>query len=311
MVSVPGVATLLLPALLLAGCASSGPANTAPEQAPCGWELQAHRTIDGGWDGQNFIQLQRPVALAADISGIWFYDAGHGAVLRLEPVTDALTTVLSARLSADTELALDNFGQLYLADPRQGKILRFDETTGQTEVFAAGISLTPSLLALDNRGRVLVADDMAGRILALNSLGGREDIGGIIEGDRFSRIGGLATDGERLWVSDPVQRRVQAFTDGRLVAEINHPGLVQPGPLAIDERGRVIVADTFNRQIFIFSPDTDARSAKPTTLSLESLDGLAVGFGEVYVSDGVAGRIEVLGVSAAACKDDSPNSGGS
>ncbi|HKK55681.1 NHL repeat-containing protein [Marinobacter sp.] len=304
------IATLLLPALLLAGCAGSGPATTAAGQAACGWQLQPNRTIDGGWDGTNFIQFRRPVALAADINGIWFYDAGHRAVLRLEPFTDALATVLSARLSADTQLALDKFGQLYLADPRQGKILRFDETTGQTEVFADGIGFAPSLLALDNQGRVLVADDMAGRILALNSLGGREDIGGIIEGDRFSRIGGLATDGERLWVSDPVQRRVQAFTDGRLVAEISHPGLIQPGPLAVDQQGRVIVADTFNRQLFVFTPDTDARDAKPTTLSLGSLDGLTVGFGEVYVADGVAGRIHVLGVSARACEENSPRSGG-
>jgi streptogramin lyase len=309
-VSAPGIATLLLSALFLAGCTISGPATSTPEQSACGWELQPHRTIDGGWDGRNFIQLRRPVALVAGFNGVWFYDAGHGAVLRLEPVTDALSTILSARLSADTQLALDNFGQLYLADPRQGQILRFDETTGQTEVFAAGLSFAPSLLALDNQGRVLVADDMAGRILALNSLGGREDTGGIIEGDRFTRIGGLATDGERLWVSDPVQRRIQAFIDGRLVAEISHPGLIQPGPLAVDEQGRVIVADTFNSQVFVFSPDTDVRTAKPTTLSLQSLDGLAVAFGEVYVADGVSGRILVLGVAARVCKESSPPSGG-
>jgi DNA-binding beta-propeller fold protein YncE len=151
---------------------------------------------------------------------------------------------------------------------------------------------------------------MAGRILALNSLGGREDTGGIIEGDRFSRVGGLATDGERLWVSDPVQRRIQAFIDGRLVAEISHPELIQPGPLAVDEQGRVIVADTFNRQLFVFTPDTDVRNVKPTTLSLASLDGLAVNSGEVYVADGVAGRIQVLGVSARVCNESSPRSGG-
>jgi hypothetical protein len=157
---------------------------------------------------------------------------------------------------------------------------------------------------------VLVADDLAGRILAFNSLGGREDIGGIIEGERFSRVGGLATDGERLWVSDPVQRQIQTFIDGRLVAEISHPELIQPGPLVVDEEGRVIVGDTLNRQLFVFSSNATAGNATPTSPPLESLDGLAVAFGEVYVIDGVAGRIHVLGVAPSACKESSVRLGG-
>lgn len=287
-----GAAAAVAGTLFLSGCAGPGPAVNR-RAAACGWEARPQRTLDGGWVGGRLVRLQRPVSVAADLRGLWIYDAGHGAVFQLESIGGNMRRVLTVRLPAESRLRVDGFGQIYLSDPRRGEILRFDETGAPPQTFRTEGLGAPQALALTRDGRVLVGD-VSGRVAVFNTVGGLERVL-TAQGEPFGRIGGLAADRDRVFISDPLLRRIHVLRGDRPEAALSHPDLRSPGPLAMDEDGRLVVGDTVNRSLFVFSGDEGSpRVSGPVSLPVHAIDDIAAGFGEVFVADGNTGRIQVL-----------------
>lgn len=294
-----GGAGLLLAMVGLAGCAEL-PAGPAAEEGPCGWAVEDRRTLDGGYLEERFVRLRQPVAIDADIEGVWFYDAGYGSLFVLEAVTDRLRRVAALSASRETRLRLDDFGQLYLADPRAGSLLRVDTASGEAEPLSREAAFAPSVVALDRQGRVLVGDSQAGRVFAFNTLGGFEapvaeemlGLGG---------IAGLLARDAQLWIADPVERRVHLVEDDRPRAVFTHPDWVRPGPLADDGRGGVVMADSATRLLYRLTPDESVEVLILAPLDVQRIDDLAGEAGELYLADGASGQIRVLGLVPREC----------
>lgn len=299
--------TLLAVLLGLAGCAGLPP-EPLREEAPCGWALEEWHTLDGGYLEERFVRLRQPVSVAADIDGLWFYDAGYATVFLLEAVSDRLRPVAAPSTSRETRLRLDGFGGLYLADPRSGALLRFDIAGGEAESLSREAALAPGAVALDREGRVLVGDSQAGRVLAFNALGGFEEPVAE-EMPRLGGIAGLLARDEQLWIADPLERRVYLLTEDRLRRSFGHPDWISPGALADDGRGGVVMADTATRRLYRLTDEGAVAALTPAGLDVQRIDDLAGYAGELYLADGARGEIRVLRLTPRECPAGSDEAG--
>jgi len=167
-------------------------------------------------------------------------------------------------------LAFDKAGNLYVTDlagPYQ-KILVIDRTAQVVRTIGENEKLSfPNGLAVDGDGNIYVADSNNGRLLMFDTNG--TIVGQIGRGAGQGNLGlprGLAVDASgRVFVADATgqglfiyrapsgdSRRLDylGFVGGEGVADAQFS---YPNSVAVDARGRVYVADTFNDRVQIWS----------------------------------------------------------
>ncbi len=167
-------------------------------------------------------------------------------------------------------LAFDKAGTLYVTDlsgPYQ-KVLVIDRTAQVVRTLGEKDKLTfPNGVGIDGAGNVFVTDSNNGRLLMYDSGGTLR--GQIGRGAGQGNLGlprGLAVDDQgRVFVADPTgqgvfiyrapsgdSRRLDflGFVGGEGVADAQFE---YPNSVAVDARGRVYVADTFNDRVQIWS----------------------------------------------------------
>jgi sugar lactone lactonase YvrE len=148
-------------------------------------------------------QLSYPASVAVDLSGnIFLADSGNNRVRRIDGSTDIITTVAgdglfgfsgdfgpatSARLNDPIDVAVDAFGNLFIADYGNHAIRRVDVETGIiTTVAGTGVAgfsgdggpataaqlNGPSGVALDGDGNLFIADSNNQRIRRVDAVTG-------------------------------------------------------------------------------------------------------------------------------------------
>jgi DNA-binding beta-propeller fold protein YncE len=167
-------------------------------------------------------------------------------------------------------LAFDTSGNLYVTDlsgPAQ-KVLVIDRTAAVVRTLGEASKLSfPNGVAVDGAGNVYVSDSNNGRLLMFGTDGQiRAQVG---RGAGTGNLGlprGLAVDGQgRVFVADTTgqgvfiyrapdgdSRRLDflGFVGGEGVADAQFE---YPNSVAVDARGRLYVADTFNNRVQIWS----------------------------------------------------------
>ena len=167
-------------------------------------------------------------------------------------------------------LAFDKAGNLYVTDlsgPYQ-KVLVIDRTAQVVRTLGEKDKLSfPNGVAVDGAGKVFVTDSNNGRLLMFDAQGTvRGQIG---RGSGQGNLGlprGLAVDGQgRVFVADATGQGVFIYRapsgDSRRLEFLGFIGgqgaadgqFQYPNSAAIDARGRVYVADTFNDRVQIWS----------------------------------------------------------
>jgi len=167
-------------------------------------------------------------------------------------------------------LAFDKAGNLYVTDlsgPYQ-KVLVIDRTAQVVRTLGERDQLSfPNGLAVDGAGHVYVSDSNNGRLLMFDAGGTvRAQIGRGAGQGNLGLPRGLAVDGQgRVFVADATgqgvfiyrapsddSRRLDflGFIGGEGVADAQFE---YPNSVAVDARGRVYVADTFNDRVQIWS----------------------------------------------------------
>lgn len=190
-------------------------------------------------------------------------------------------------------------GKLFVADGLRAVITTLDrdgkflysfssrpETPGLSKGYPTGLALGPGnqLYVADLRNEDVWVFTAKGRFLW--SLKRR--------GARFGRPGALAFAGGKLYVSDLRDQTIKEFTSsGKLSAVFGGAGsaggrFAYVTGIAVDRRGRILVADSYNRRIQVLSP----RGAFMKTLAAPKGFGYALpraltidGAGRVYVID--------------------------
>ncbi len=257
------------------------------------WRAEA---VVGGGVTATSIGLQEPRAIVVDPTGnIYFADSGNHRVRRLGP-TGIITTIAgtgtrgfngdggpgtSAELALPSGLALDSFGNLYIADTANHRIRRVDRLGTISTVAGVGTPglsgdymlattaqlNTPRGVAMTALGELLIADSGNDRIRRV------DPATGVITTARISFLNnpqGLVLTDNTLYIADTSNHRVVkvAITIsggfGPVTTIAGGPGvpgfsgdggaatsakLSSPGEIALDGVGNLFVADANNHRI--------------------------------------------------------------
>lgn len=165
-----------------------------------------------------------------------------------------------------TGLAIDNFGNLYVADTKKGVVYKFDSTGSLIKSITSGVSPDgkfnlPVNLSTDQSGNLFVVDSMNFRVEQFSSEG--VSLGTIGElGDApgyFARPRGIAVDSKgHVYVADAAFSNVQIFDqDGQLLLFFGESGFepgefMLPAGLFFDQDDRLYVVDAYNQRVQVF-----------------------------------------------------------
>ncbi len=207
-----------------------------------------------GYTGDNVngttTRLNNPMGLAADAFGnIYIADKGNNRIRKID-VAGNITTIAgngtagytgdngpatSARLSGPTGVAVDNWGNVYIADRSNNAVRKIDFSGTITTIAGTGNTgfngdtwpsatlanlYNPSAVAVDNAGNVFIADENNNRIRKV---------------DTFNKISTVFGNG------------VAGYTaDG---GDATHAEIYQPNGVAVDGYGNIYVSDQLNYMI--------------------------------------------------------------
>ena len=233
-----------------------------------GAALRVLRWIAGlGRDDKDARELIRPQSGMVDDAGrILVTDAGREAVVVFDEAAGMLSFWQEAergrRFLSPVGIAPDGVGGFLVADADLGHLVRLTQDGKPAGSIGKGVLERPTGLCRSPvSGEIFVADSAAhdikvfdtdGRLL--RSIGGR----GIGPG-RFNGPTHLSCRGDRLYVTDTLNARVQALTPaGEPQASIGQRGLfvgnlVRPKGVATDRDGHVYVVESYYDHMLVFS----------------------------------------------------------
>lgn len=230
----------------------------------------------------------------------------------LEKVSGAKTPDEKQDLRRPYGITTDSRGRIYVADSERKLIFVIDRD-GKTVEKREGTDRAPLVMpvgvAMDAQDRLFVSDATGHQITCFDAAG---NLIAQFGSTQLGRPGGIAIDRTRarLYVADAQQSRIAVFDTNtlKLVRYIGGPskaGKRDPGTfsgptnVAIDRKGDIYVADTFNQRIEIFEADgkfvksIGAQGDAPGEFIRPK--GIAVDSeGHIYVADSEFNNFQIL-----------------
>lgn len=310
----------------------------APIVAPAGADsLPADSVTALGGPGGQTGQFTQPGDLALDAAGNLFIvdtlnhriqrmtadgefttfgEAGNGESQFANPRTDTYAVD-----DGPWGIAVDDDGNIYVADTWNGRIQKFDSDFNFLLEWGAGEFFGPRDVAIDSDGNVLIIDTGNNRIAKYTTAGEFIQAYGKAgnEEGRFASGSGpgefheptsvvIASNGD-IYVADFWNQRIQIFDSQlRYRDEINvesWPGanrtaITDRAYIAVLDDGRVLATDPSSARIIVFSASGDEQAAwkLPSDVGVTRPVGIAVDGDQVYVSDSLANRVVRLPLAA-------------
>ena len=208
--------------------------------------------------------------------------------------------LIFADLKSPVGVAVDNAGDVYVADAGDDRVLkRAARSGGPAQLPFAGLG-HPGGIAVDRAGTVYVTDVQNNRVFKVAD--GSTSATELIFSD-LDHARGVAVDtSANLYVTDGSNRLLKLAggtnsTAANLSSTIElRSGLNNPQGVAVDTKGAVYVADTGNNHVLKIEADGNASTELKFT-DLNGPEGIAVdGNGNVYVAD--TGNNRVLRLDA-------------
>ncbi len=304
--SAPYVAAAVLG---LAACAG----GTPPPAAAPGPLLAPWRTVAGGFltaavdplgyprrpGGGPFVKLVHPTAVALLGNDLLIVDSGANRLYRYELALQALVPIAEAPAIAGTQVALGSDLSAYVLDVNRGRVLRFARD-GRLLQSIADERLFPKPLGFalrEARGEIVMVDALFQQLVTLRPLSGAAYAATprAEAGERVADISGIAASDEKVCLADRAARAIRCVgPDGRQQELLSAESLRQPGPMAIDRHGRVLVADPLSRDFKLFDRGRLAASAGFADLGLRQVGGIALDGGFLAVADPPAGQVAIF-----------------
>ena len=295
--------------------------------------LAGSRVIENGIQAVQ-AQLNRPGAVAVDGSGnLYIADSRNNSVRKVDS-TGTITTVagtgeygfggdggpaVQALLRDPAGVAVDEAGNLYIADRENLRIRKVDSTGTITTVAGAGkygsaVDTGPAVqaqlrspagVAVDGAGNLYIADSGRGRVFKVDSTGTITTVaGGLALEDRIGRPTSVAVDNAgNLYIAESLYNRIfkvdSTGTIATVVGASAQARLRYPTGVAVDNADNLYIADRNNHRILKvdvtgtidavagtgesgFSGDNGAAA----TAQLSYPSGVAVdGAGNLYIAD--------------------------
>jgi len=205
---------------------------------------------------------------------------------------------LMSSLVTPNGVAVDKFGNVYVADSGSKTIQEWVASTGKViTVVNAGLT-DPTGVAVDSSGNLYIADGTGGAIYELPS-GSSLPAGASALITLTAGVGdaaGVAVDASgNVFFSDSAYNLVAEYIPGTGVTFLVFSGLNQPTGLAVDAYGDVFIADTGDHAIKEWTPSGGLSTIVST--GLDEPTGVAVdAAGNLYIADTGANAIYELPV---------------
>ena len=259
------------------------------------------------------LELQRPVAGMVDAAGrVLVVDMGQQAVMVFDMAEKRFRRWDQAteekNFAAPSGIADDGAGGVYVTDADLGVVVRLDGRGKPLGLFGRGEMQRPTGIARDARtGRIYVTDTARHKVLIFSPEGKLVDTIGARghENYEFNFPTHLAIAGDRLYVADTLNFRIQVFTldgDGRLnfgQIGLNVGNMTRPKGVAVGADGRVYVVESYFDHLLVFDPQGRFLLPIGGTGTDEGRFYLPAGVwtdaqNRVYVADMFNGRVSVF-----------------
>jgi len=231
--------------------------------------LQGLSTVFVGPPAPQPLYGPRSVVVTRDGRNVWIADPGGRCVHGFDLIDRSYVKVIEPgghTLLSPVDVARGPTGSIFVCDSEAGAIHRLDERSGkwiETLRLPEDIDRPVALYYDAAREELYVVDIVAHNIKVLDAdsrvkriLGTRGNAPG-----QFNYPSAIVGDGDRLWVADTGNRRVQAISrTGAPIVAFGQAGdapgdLALPKGLALDSDGDVYVVDARFENVQIFSPD--------------------------------------------------------
>ena len=245
--------------------------------------LAGSRVIENGIQAVQ-AQLNRPGAVAVDGSGnLYIADSRNNSVRKVDS-TGTITTVagtgeygfggdggpaVQALLRDPAGVAVDEAGNLYIADRENLRIRKVDSTGTITTFAGAGkygsaVDTGPAVqaqlrspagVAVDGAGNLYIADSGRGRVFKVDSTGTITTVaGGLALEDRIGRPTSVAVDNAgNLYIAESLYNRIfkvdSTGTIATVVGASAQARLRYPTGVAVDNADNLYIADRNNHRI--------------------------------------------------------------
>jgi streptogramin lyase len=196
--------------------------------------------------------------------------------------TPRQTTLPFTGLYNSFAVAVDNGGNVYLADTNNNRVLKLAAgSNAQTVLPFTGLHY-PAGVAVDTAGNVYVADSK-NRVLKLAAGSNTQTVLPFTGLDNPQRVA-VDTAGN-VYVADSKNRVLKLAAGSNTQTVLPFTGLGWPGGVAVDTAGSVYVDDGANNRVVKLAPGSNDQTVLPVN-GLDGAIGMAVDTaGDVYVID--------------------------
>jgi sugar lactone lactonase YvrE len=230
------------------------------------------------------------------------YGIGEAPEAGLNPAAQTIFSTGSATLSGPQAVAVDAFGNLYIAQTGNAEVL--EVTSNGTPLAAVGSGLvTPQGLAVDGAGDVYIADGGLNEVVKAPTNGNAQTIAYPLPANSDSNPSGVAVDGTGdLFVADAGLNEVVEIPANGGAQTVVYPSTANsnsaPSGVAVDGAGNLFIADSGLHTVVEIPAGCASSScqvavgggwSQPSSMSVDAA-------GDAYVAD--AGLGEVLEVPA-------------
>ncbi len=155
------------------------------------------------------------------------------------------TTTIGSGFAGPSGVAVDNKGDVFVADPNNNLIKEIPAGNGTPVVLGAGFS-APASVAVDAAGDAFVADFGNNAIKKIPASNGAP----VLWGSGFLHPYGVAVDAAgNVYVSDQGNNQVKKIPAGNGTPVVLASGLNLPGGISVDAAGNVYFADMGNNEV--------------------------------------------------------------
>jgi len=237
-----------------------------------------------GTEGTGNGQFRKPQGISTDSEGhVWVADTGNNRIEELSSSGSYIKAFGSegtetGKFKKPTALAIDSSGNIWVADSGNNRVQEFSATGEYLREYTEA-SMNPEGIAADASGDVWVSDTGLNKVTELSStakvLG---TLGSGLKGSgngQFNESAGIAISGERAYIVDRGNHRIQEFQlrltagEGEYVSQFGTAGtgngqLTLPQGAAVDKEGHVWIADSGNNRVQEFAPPPPSPLANQT-----------------------------------------------
>lgn len=324
---------LLIPLLVLSGCATAVPLLARTQEGPqwpeapfaprIQWVKSVATPEDAGigkslWKkavelltGADVRQIVKPYGVLYDNDGrLFIADPGAGVVHLMDTKKGRYSRITAqdgVPFRSPIGLAEDDQNRLYITDSVDDVVYRYDIATGSVTPFARDME-RPTGIAYNRVNKLLyVSETTARRVTAVNLAGSAKFSFGESAAKQglFNLPTDVACDQKgQVYVTDALNYRIRIFTpEGVQVTEFGEMGdtrgeFNKPKGVAVDAEGRIFVADALLDAVQIF--DDEGRflfsfgATGPEDGSFWMPSGLYINGRYIFVSDSYNQRVQIF-----------------